>query len=90
MVGGTPEIEGGGSDVDVAVLVAVSTCIVNAGRDALFQPSLTAITILAYVPALPAEGVPESRPVLLLKVAHEGWLVIPNVNVRPDVSVADG
>ncbi len=88
-----PEIVGGGSeveDVEVVVLVLASTCMANAGRVALFQPSLTPITMFEYVPTLPAEGVPESCPVLLLKVAHEGMLVIAKTKARPDVSFAEG
>ncbi len=87
---GVPEIVGGGSDVELVALVLASTCIANAGRVALFQPSLTAITMFEYVPALPAEGVPESCPLLLLKVAHDGLLEIAKTKVRPDVSVAEG
>jgi len=37
-----------------------STCTVNAGKVAVFRPSLAAITMLEYAPALPAGGVPES------------------------------
>lgn len=80
-----PEIVGGGGGV-----VLASTCMANAGRVAFFQPSLTAITMFGYVPMLPAEGVPESCPVLLLKVAHEGMLVIAKTTGRPNVSVAEG
>jgi hypothetical protein len=86
-VGGVPEIVGAGSDVEE---VLARTCMANAGRVALFQPSLTAITMFEYVPTLPAEGLPESCPVLLLKVAHEGWLLIAKTRVRPDVALADG
>ncbi len=87
VVDGVPEIVGGGSEV---VLVLASTCMPNAGSVALFQPSLTEITMFGYVPTLAAEGVPDSCPVLLLKVAHEGWLVIAKTRVRPEVSVAEG
>ncbi len=90
LVEGVPEIVSGGGDVEVAVLVLASTCMANAGRAALFQPSLTPITMFEYVPTLPAEGVPEICPVLLLKVAQEGLLAIAKTRVRPDVSVAEG
>jgi len=43
VVGGVPEIVGGGCD---AVAWLASTWMLKAGRVALFQPSLTAITIL--------------------------------------------
>ncbi len=85
-----PEIVGGANDVEVVVLVLASTCMANTGSDALFQPSLTPITMFEYVPTLPAEGVPESCPVLVLKLAHEGLFVIAKTKVRPDVSVAEG
>jgi hypothetical protein len=42
------------------------------------------------VPTLAAVGVPESWPVLLLKVAHAGWPTIENVRVPPAASVALG
>ncbi len=52
---------------------------IRSGQDArLFQPSLTAITMFDYVPAL----------LLLSKVAHYGLLEIAKTTVRPDVSVA--
>jgi hypothetical protein len=43
---------------------------------------------LYAVPAL--VGVPDSRPVVLLNVAHEGWFQIPNEMVSPSASVAVG
>ena len=89
LAGGVPEIVGG-NVVEVVVLVLASTCMGNAGRVALFQPSLTAITMFEYMPTLLAEGAPESCPVLLLKVAHDGLLVIAKTKVRPEVSVAEG
>ena len=45
LVGGVPEIVGGGGGG--ALTVAASTCTVNAGRLALWSPSLTEITMLA-------------------------------------------
>ena len=56
-VPGVPEMVGG--DGDGAEFPA-STCTENAGKVAFFRPSLTATTMLEYVPMLPAEGVPES------------------------------
>jgi hypothetical protein len=55
LVPGVPEIVGG----DGAALPA-STCTENAGKVAVFSPSLTAITMFEYVPTLPAEGVPDN------------------------------
>ena len=52
--------------------------IVNAGNDAVAVPSLTLIVMFANVPA--AVGVPCSRPVLAVNVAHAGRLVIENVS----------
>jgi len=60
VVGGVPEIvsaAGGGG------LWLASTCTENPGSVAFLKPSLTAITMLEYVPTLLAEGVPESCPV---------------------------
>ena len=60
LVAGVPEIVGGGNVVDELVaLVPASTCMANAGSVALFQPSLTAITMFEYVPTLTADGMPE-------------------------------
>jgi hypothetical protein len=57
---------------------------------ALFQPSLTPITIFEYAPMSLIEGVPESCPVLLLKVAHDGLLLIAKTKVRRELVLADG
>jgi hypothetical protein len=57
LVPGVPEMVGGEDD---GTPLPVSTCTENAGRVAVFRPSLTAITMFEYVPALLAEGVPES------------------------------
>jgi hypothetical protein len=64
--------------------------MLKAGRVAFFTPSLTAITMLEYVPTLAAEGAPESCPLLALKVAQAGLLVIAKTSVRPYESVAAG
>ena len=69
-VGGDPEITGG-------ELGAAATVIVNAGNDAVAVPSLTLIVMFANVPA--AVGVPCSRPVLAVNVAHAGRFTIENV-----------
>src|SRR2546423_134925 len=62
----------------------------NAGSAALEVPSLTLIMMFEYVPTLAAVGVPLSCPVLLLKAAHEGWLLIEKVSVLPLGSVVGG
>lgn len=64
------------------------TAIANGARAAVEGPSVTLITIWEKVPAL--VGVPDNRPVLVLKDAHAGWPEIENVNVRPDGPVALG
>ncbi len=76
---------GGGSTGGVAV-----TVIANVGNDRVAWPSLTLMTIPLCVPTAPAEGVPLSRPVALLKVAQLGRPVIENVSPSPSPSLADG
>ena len=78
---GVPEIVGGRFGAGLTV-------IVKAGSAALALPSLTLITMLANVPA--AVGVPWSRPVLAVNVAHAGRFVIVNVRVLPSGSLAVG
>ena len=48
------------------------TVMVKAASDALEVPLLTLILMLAKVPTFAALGVPESRPVFVLKAAQEG------------------
>ena len=57
-------------------------------RDAL--PSVTLIMMFPYVPVWLAVGVPERRPVVGLKVAHDGRFWMLNVRTSPSASVADG
>jgi hypothetical protein len=64
--------------------------MVNADRAALDVPSLTLIMMLEYVPTSAAVGVPLSWPVLVLKVAHEGLLLIEKVSGLPLGSVVVG
>ena len=59
-----------------AELGAAATTMLNAGRVAVRPPSLTVMAMFANVPALVLPGVPESRPVEALNVAHEGRLAI--------------
>ena len=67
-----------------------TVCILNAGSAMLEGPSLTLISMFAYVPTSVVAGVPLSSPVLLLKVAHEGWLMIEKVSVMPPGFVVVG
>jgi hypothetical protein len=46
--------------------------MLKAGSAAVLQASLAAIMMSEYLPTLLEAGVPESCPVLLLKLAHEG------------------
>src|SRR3569833_1545317 len=66
------------------------TAMVNAGSETLVVPSLTLMVIFAYVPRLVVPGVPESWPVLVLKVAQAGLLAIAKVNLLPSASEAAG
>ena len=53
-------------------LPEVRTVMLNAGRDADSTPSDTVMRTPLYVPTWDDVGVPLSRPVLVLNVAHEG------------------
>ena len=71
----------GAVQVSVAEPVpTATTVIVNAGNDAVAVPSLTLIVMFVYVPTFAAVGVPSSRPVLVLNVAHAGRFAIENVS----------
>src|SRR3954447_4398268 len=67
---------------------AAFTAIENAGNLVVAVPSLTEMTMLANVPV--AVGLPDSWPVLVLKVAHEGRFVIEKPSVLPSASLAVG
>jgi hypothetical protein len=71
-------------------LLAAFTVIEKAGSEALLVPSLTEITMLEVVPTLAACGVPESCPVLVLKLAQAGGLATEKVRVLPLGSVVEG
>ena len=58
-------------------MLAASTCMLNAGSEVFFKPSLTVITMLEYTPTFVADGVPESCPLLVLKDAQGGMLAMP-------------
>ena len=62
----------------------------KAAREAVCVPSLTEIVILESVPASALEGVPVSAPVVLLKLAHDGLLLIEKVSEPPLGSVVVG
>ena len=69
-------------------MAAACTAIVNAGREVVVVPSLALIRIPECAAA--AVGVPERRPLLVLKVAHAGLFVMLNVRVLPSASLAVG
>jgi len=74
----------------VGLTAAASTVIAKAGNAAEARPSLTLITMPAYVPTFAAAGAPLSRPLAVLKLAQEGLLTMENVRMLPDGSVAVG
>ena len=57
-------------------MAAAATVMLNEGRVAVRLPSLPVMAMFANVPALVLPGVPDSRPVEALNVAHEGRLAI--------------
>ena len=83
VAGGVPEIVGGWFGAALMV-------IVNAGSEALAEPSLTPIAMLENAPTFAAPGVPDSCPVVVLNVAQLGRFAIVNVSVPPSGSLAVG
>ena len=69
---------------------AFATVIVKEGNDELEDPSLTLISIPGSVPTFAAVGVPDSWPVELLKLAHEGLAAIEKLSLAPPESLALG
>jgi hypothetical protein len=65
-----------------AVAAAALTCTLKAGSVAVRLPSLTAMTMFEYVPTFAVVGVPDSWPLLLEKVAHDGRFEIAKTSVR--------
>jgi hypothetical protein len=78
---GEPEIVGATLDLDVARSE-------KAGSDFLLTPSLTLMAIPFHKPTV--LGVPESMPVAVLKLAHEGLLAMVKVSVVRSGSAAVG
>ena len=74
----------------VGATTAAFTVIAKADNVADAVPSLTLITTPDVVPTSPATGVPLSCPLLVLKLAQEGLLVIEKMRVLPDGSVVVG
>lgn len=80
--------------VGVPVIVGASltfvTVMLKAGNAVMSVRSATRMIILLVVPTLLLLGIPVSVPVLLLKDAHGGLLLIVNVNVSLSISLAVG
>lgn len=68
LVGGVPEMAGGGGGVDDFTVIA------NGGKAADAEPLLTLITIPGVVPTLAIVGVPLRVPVPVLNFPHAGRL----------------
>jgi len=66
--------------------VSALTAIVKVGSDAVATPSVTLMTIPVLAPTSPAPGVPVSWPVVELKVAQAGLLVMENVSPVAEAS----
>jgi hypothetical protein len=62
---------------------ALVTVIENAPKALDCVPLLTLIAMFGYVPVWPLAGVPESRPLAALNVAHAGRFWIENVRGVP-------
>ena len=83
VVGGVPEI------FTVEPEVPVCTVMLN-HLTAELTPSYAWMPISEYFPTLLAPGVPDSFPVVVLKVAQTGFPVIEKASLRPAESVAVG
>ena len=82
----------GGVQLSVAepVVDAVDTTIANAGSEAVELPSLTLMRMFENVPVCALLGVPDNRPVVVLKVAQAGRFAMLKVSVLPSGSRAVG
>ena len=85
LVDGVPAIAGAWF-----VVLLVLTLIEKAGKLTVLLPSVVLITMLEYVPTCELEGVPLSRPVLLLKLAQLGLFEIKKMSGSPFESLAVG
>ena len=71
------ELTVGAFQLSVANLLPTSvTVMANAGSASVVLPSLTLMMIFESVPTLAAAGVPESSPVVALKLAQVGLSVM--------------
>jgi hypothetical protein len=85
VVGGVQEISAVPAPADGS-----TTVIAKGESDAVALPSVALIVIFEYVPASAVGGVPESWPVLLLKLAQAGPFTTENVIGPWSLLVADG
>ena len=75
---------------EIVRLPADATLIANAGSELVCTPSLTLMTMFEYVPTWLLEGVPESIPVEVLKLAHDGMFSTENVSAVPLAALVVG
>jgi len=85
-----PTLLGVALRLTVGATTAAFTVIANADNAADALPSLTLITMPEVVPTSAAVGVPLSCPLVVLKLAHEGWWLMEKVRELPDGSVVVG
>ncbi len=74
----------------VVVPPAEATVMVNAASWPFRYPSFAVITMFEYFPTLLVDGVPDNRPVEVLKLAQDGVFEIVNTILRPLGSTAVG
>ena len=73
------------------VSVPVGTTVIEkAGSATLVVPSLTVMTMFAYVPTFAAVGVPDNVPLPVLNLAHVGQLEIEALSGLPSASPSMG
>ena len=80
----------GGEELPEPPLEAALTVMVKEASETDVVPSVTEITMPGKLPTLPDPGVPESLPVLVLKVAQLGLFWMEKVSVPPLGSVVVG
>jgi hypothetical protein len=73
-----------------AVLGGALTVIANDGSDVVARPSCTLMTMAPLVPTSVDDGVPLSRPVVVLNVAQVGMPAMLNVSGSLSASLAVG
>lgn len=79
----------GGVQLSVAeplLVPGLLTAMLNARSEVRLVPSLALITMFEYVPTCDEFGVPVNAPVLVLKLAQLGRLLMDHVSERPSGS----